>query len=135
MKSRSKKKPLSQRSQKGLVGQPPKELDEVAILAMAHAQSTCAEISAYFGCAPSLIETKYNWLLQRGYEEGKRSLRAKMLEVALKGNVTMLIWLSKQYLGMRDSFPEEAPQTVFNIVTNEMPVAEVIEVKQIESEA
>ena len=33
---------------------------------------------------------------------GKVSIRRKQYEVAQKGNVTMLIWLGKQYLGQKD---------------------------------
>lgn len=31
-----------------------------------------------------------------------QSLRKKQLQIALKGNVVMLIWLGKQYLGQVD---------------------------------
>ena len=40
--------------------------------------------------------------IKRFSEGGKMSLRRKQLEVAINGNVTMLIWLGKQYLGQRD---------------------------------
>lgn len=33
---------------------------------------------------------------------GKMSLRRKQFEVAMKGNVSMLIWLGKQYLGQTE---------------------------------
>ena len=33
---------------------------------------------------------------------GKISLRRKQMDVALSGNVSMLIWLGKQYLGQKD---------------------------------
>ena len=34
--------------------------------------------------------------------EGKELLRAKQFEMVMNGNVTMAIWLGKQYLGQRD---------------------------------
>lgn len=37
---------------------------------------------------------------------GRKSLRRKQMKVALDGNVTMLIWLGKQYLGQMDQ-PED----------------------------
>lgn len=40
----------------------------------------------------------------------KSSLFAKMLDMALKGNPTMAIWLSKQYLGMTDK--QEVANTI-----------------------
>lgn len=39
---------------------------------------------------------------QKGKEKGKGSLRRKQFEIAMKGNVTMLVWLGKQYLGQRE---------------------------------
>lgn len=35
--------------------------------------------------------------------EGRELLRAKMYEEAFKGDKTMLVWLSKQYLGFSDT--------------------------------
>lgn len=36
-------------------------------------------------------------------EKGLDSLRVKQYEVAIKGNVSMLIWLGKQYLGQKET--------------------------------
>lgn len=44
---------------------------------------------------------------------GKMSLRRHMFKQAEK-NPTMAIWLSKQHLGMRDSFPDEVNFTEVN---------------------
>lgn len=45
---------------------------------------------------------------REAYEAGVRvnttSLRRRQFEVAMDGNVTMLIWLGKQHLGQRDKF-------------------------------
>jgi hypothetical protein len=60
-------------------------------------------------------------ILLKGYDEGKSSLKRKMFEIALKGNATMLIWLSKQYLGMRDKQPDEVSQVNYTVVVNEVP--------------
>lgn len=38
----------------------------------------------------------------RGKTNGKRSLRQTQFDIALRGNVKMLIWLGKQYLGQSD---------------------------------
>ena len=47
-----------------------------------------------------------NPLIDRAYEKGlarmRRSLRSKQYEIAMKGNVTMLIWLGKNELGQAD---------------------------------
>lgn len=44
-------------------------------------------------------------------EKGNIPLRAKQLEVALKGNVTMLIWLGKQRLDQREPDAKEREDT------------------------
>lgn len=40
--------------------------------------------------------------------EGKAALRRKQFEIALKGNVVMMIWLGKQYLGQVDKSEVDA---------------------------
>lgn len=60
-----------------------------------------------------------NKTIEQAFQEGRSELRAgigkKMVERALdgKGDTTMLIWLSKQYLDMRDN-----PTTQVNIQNN-----------------
>lgn len=39
---------------------------------------------------------------ERGQSNGKQSLRRKEYELAMKGNVTMVIWLAKQFLGQKE---------------------------------
>lgn len=39
---------------------------------------------------------------KRGYAEVTTGLRRKQLDLALRGNATMLIWLGKQLLGQKD---------------------------------
>ena len=40
--------------------------------------------------------------IKKGMEQGKASLRRMQYGAANKGNVTMQIWLGKQYLGQND---------------------------------
>lgn len=40
--------------------------------------------------------------IKRGRTAGKQSLRREQYKLAMKGNVKMLIWLGKQYLGQSD---------------------------------
>jgi hypothetical protein len=44
----------------------------------------------------------YSEAYKRFSEDGKKSLRRLQFDSARKGNVTMQIWLGKQYLGQRD---------------------------------
>ena len=56
----------------------------------------------FFGCDESLIRKSYSESLTKGRDKGKIRLRQLMWRTAENGNVTMQIWLSKQYLGMSD---------------------------------
>lgn len=61
-----------------------------------------AEIAAVIGCHVRTIERRYLDYVHRGREVGKSSLKRKMWDIAMSGNVPMLIWLSKVMLGYRE---------------------------------
>lgn len=73
-------------------------------------QCTLSEIAGWFGCSEDTIERACKREKNEGFadyykkksQNGKISLRRKQMEIALKGNVGMLIWLGKQYLGQND---------------------------------
>jgi len=73
-------------------------------------QCTLREIASFFNCSEDTIENivkKEKLCLFSEYKKkksgsGKISLRRKQFELALNGNVTMLIWLGKQYLDQSD---------------------------------
>jgi hypothetical protein len=48
----------------------------------------------------------FDELIKRNQQVGKTTLRKAMMNAVIKGNVSMMIWLSKNWLGMRDN-PEE----------------------------
>lgn len=73
-------------------------------------QCTLEEISAWFKCSEDTIErackrehgvTFADYFKQKR-SGGRISLRRKQFEVAMSGNVTMLIFLGKQYLEQSD---------------------------------
>lgn len=82
--------------------------DEFEKLCALHCTQT--EIAEWFGCSPDTIDKAvvrqygegFTEVFKRKSSKGKISLRRKMFETALSGNVTMMIWLSKQVLGYRD---------------------------------
>lgn len=61
------------------------------------------EISDWFGIDNNTLRYNFSAELTKGREHLKQSLRRAQLEVALKGNAVMLIWLGKQYLGQTDN--------------------------------
>ncbi len=75
---------------------------------------TLVEISEWFDCSEDTIERAvkrekgmtFAEYFKRKSGRGKISLRRKMFETALSGNVTMQIWLSKNTLGYRDKIEE-----------------------------
>lgn len=92
-------------------GRPPKEINEKCFKAMCRQQCTKGEIAAFLDrdedtvsrwCLRTYGET-YEVIYKRFSEGGKRSLRRAMWKKAVSdGNTVMMIWLSKNYLGMTD---------------------------------
>lgn len=60
------------------------------------------EIALWFDVDESTLRYNFKDIIEKGREDLKHSLRRAMLKNALNGNAVMQIWLSKQYLGMRD---------------------------------
>ena len=73
---------------------------------------TNKEIAEYFGCEDSSIGNKFRLTLIKGRTNLKLKLKKKQIAVALTGNVTMLIWLGKQYLGQTDKTESDTTLTV-----------------------
>lgn len=93
---------------------------------------TLIEISEFFGVSEDTLESwckdTYNETFSDVYKKknskGKIALRRWQMKSAEKGNVTMQIWLGKQYLKQREHFPDEVDNTVVsNAITN---IAELI---------
>lgn len=76
--------------------------EEVYKLAQIGCKDT--EIADWFDIRPDTLRYNFAAELLKGRESMKQSLRRTMLEVALKDrNTTMLIYLSKNFLGMSDN--------------------------------
>jgi hypothetical protein len=100
------------------MGRPLKHIDQVQFEKLCSILCTLEDIAGFFDCSPDTIE---NWC-KKTYKEtfsetykrksavGRVSLRRKQFEIAMTGNTTMLVWLGKQQLGQRDTFPEESTQ-------------------------
>lgn len=61
------------------------------------------EISAWFNINKDTLQYTFGEVIEKGREEMKLRLRQSMWKNAWEGNVTMQIWLSKQYLGFSDN--------------------------------
>jgi len=92
------------------MGRPKIEIDWDEFNKLCNMQCTLVEIAGWFDCSEDTIERrvkeKYEITFAEHYKKksakGKISLRRKQTDIALNGNVTMLIWLGKQYLDQSD---------------------------------
>jgi hypothetical protein len=96
------------KSKKHAGGRPRLTFDLRQVEELGRIQSTQAEVAAVLGCGLSTVkdrlanDTEFSDAYQRGLESGKSSLRRLQWKSAVSGNVTMQIWLGKQYLGQQD---------------------------------
>ncbi len=79
-----------------------KKIDPIEVEKLAAMHCSTAEIAAFFECSSDTIERRFAAILIKGKEKGKSKLRRLQWQSAEKGNVVMLIWLGKQYLGQTD---------------------------------
>lgn len=79
-----------------------KELNPEMVYKLAQIGCTNKEIADIVGVSHDTLTRRCENELEEGRAFGRMSLRRKQWEVALSGNVTMLIWLGKQQLGQSD---------------------------------
>ena len=86
------------------VGRPKIKLDYELIKKLAHIQCTQAEIASMLEVSVDTLQRdkKFCGIYKKESEGGKMSLRRLQWKLANGGNVTMAIWLGKQYLGQKD---------------------------------
>jgi hypothetical protein len=77
-------------------------IDPKEVEALSGHGCTVEEICTKLKISRDTLYRKYRTALKEGAFIRNRSLRRKMYETAMGGNVTMMIWLSKQFLGYRD---------------------------------
>lgn len=103
------------------MGRPLKDIKPEQVESLAAINCSYAEIAAVVGCDESTLTRRFAQVIQKGREQGKSSLKRKMWETAMGGNVTMMIWLSKQMLGYTDKVEQKnemstAKGTQLNII-------------------
>ena len=92
------------------MGRPRKEFNWEEFDKLCHIQCTKAEIAYWFDCSEDTVENRvkeehgvtFSAYHKKKSQGGKMSVRRKLFQHLEKGNVTIAIWLSKQYLGMKD---------------------------------
>lgn len=91
-------------------GRPRKEFDFAVFEGLCRAQCTLAEMAGVLDVSEDTIERRVKEHYGQTFAEvyalkssiGKVSLRRAQFRQAEAGNVTMLVWLGKQYLGQKD---------------------------------
>ena len=85
-------------------GRPKKEIDYELAGKLAAIQCTQEEIADILEISRQTLlkDEKFLYTFRTKKEAGKSSLRRMQWKSAEGGNVTMLIWLGKQYLGQSD---------------------------------
>lgn len=72
--------------------------------------STWKDFSEYYGVPETTLRNNFRDLYVKARQATKKKLRQKMLETALNGDRVMMIWLSKQWLGMAET-PDKSADT------------------------
>lgn len=83
-----------------------KTIDRELIYRLACIQCSDQEIAEVVNTSVGSLRKRFQKILDKGKQEGRKSLRRAMYEKALNGDSRLQIFLSKQYLGMRDT-PED----------------------------
>lgn len=84
------------------MARPLKVINEQQVFDLASFFCTDEQIATIVGCSPDTLSRRFAEIIQKGRESAKHNIRRKQYEVAMSGNVSMLIWLGKQYLGQSD---------------------------------
>jgi hypothetical protein len=84
-------------------GRPRKEIDTELLYKLAQIHCTMKEMVDILGVSEDTLKRRFAGIIDKGKAEGKMRLRRKQIEVAMKGNAVMLIWLGKQILSQSDT--------------------------------
>lgn len=84
-------------------------------------QLSTEEIAAKLGCSNEYIRDHFSQLIHKHQHVGRGMLRSQLYKMSMKGNLGACIWLSKQYLGMKDRHDDAIQIVNFNVQVNEVP--------------
>ena len=96
------KSDINKAEKKKQLGRPQKPIDEKVLANLSQINCTQEEIASILGISARTLQRRYADLIEVNKNKGKASLRKRMYEKAMKGNDKLLIWLSKNMLGMSE---------------------------------
>jgi len=103
-------------SEKKSVGRPKIIIDVEILKNLASIGCPDYEIASVMNLSAKTLRRNYAEIIDQFREKGKASLRKKMWDKAIKkDNTHMQIWLSKNYLGMKD-------RTITENITEPLPL-------------
>lgn len=105
------------------MGRPQIQIDEEMFKGLCRIQCTLNEIADFFNCSEDTIERWCKRTFKQTFADafkkygvaGKISLRRTQFKMA-EHNVTMAIWLGKQYLGQKDVIEQVGDDTSIEIL-------------------
>ena len=77
------------------------------------------EISSCLGLSHDQLHARYADVVKKGRDMGAMSIKRKIYEMAINGNATLLIWLSKVRFGWREE--AQTMNTVINVTVKDVP--------------
>ena len=105
----AQKKEKDNTTEKRTRGKPRTKIDYETVTKLASMFCTDEEIASFLGISSKTIQRRkqddeeYCLAYKKGFDMGRVSLRQSQYRSAVtQGNVTMQIWLGKQYLGQKD---------------------------------
>lgn len=84
------------------VGRPKIKIDAALVEKLAGIGCPNKEIASIVGCSVDTLDRHFADVITKGRENGKTRIRQKQIQMALGGNVAMLIWVGKNWLGQTD---------------------------------
>lgn len=87
-------------------------IDEDQVKKLAAIQCSNEEMASVLNCSKDTLERRYAAIIKDGRASGRMSLKRKQYEVAMSGNVGMLIWLGKQYLDQSEKMVQHIDANV-----------------------
>ena len=97
------------------MGRPKAYIKPDQVAALARIGCTQEEIAAVLKCTPRTLRNRFKEEIRSGMDEMRASIRRWQYMKAKDGNVAMLIWLGKQYLGQKDRMEETHKAEVIEI--------------------
>lgn len=107
------------------MGRPRIEIDREDFEKLCGFMCTKREISSWFNVSDDTIERwckktygqTFAVIYEQKADQGRISLRRTQFKKALDGNIPLLIWLGKQYLGQAEKVEEKVEQEVKQEIT------------------